>query len=282
MLNLSILSFITWNPSPFIYEGEYFAVGWYGTLWVLGLLGMLVTLLLTFKHDGIPTQYAFVSFIVSLICVIFFGHLFQGLFYEWYYTADSPLHLFSSDWHYRNRYFEHPWRFFDFAHGGYASHGLGVGVLLCSVYLGKKFSLNDFFIADRLMIAMSFLAICIRIGNFINGEIYGIATSLPWGVLFNDDELPSHPTQLYEAFTYLVILILTVFLYIKKDYGEYDGLLTAIILLTSMSSRILVEFIKNPQMSIETNWTLNMGQCLSIPFVIGSGILMFYSLKKGN
>lgn len=276
------LLYITWDVSPFIYEGEHFAIGWYGTLWTLGLIGMLVTLLLTFKHDGIPSRYALVSFIVSLICVIFFGHLFQGLFYEWYYTADSPLHLFGTDWHYRNYYFEHPWKFFDFAHGGFASHGLGVGILLSSLYLGKRLSLSPFFIADRALIAMVFLAVCIRIGNFINGEIYGVYTFLPWGVIFASEELPSHPTQLYEALSYFFILIISTYWYLKKEYGKYDGLLTSLILLTLMSCRIIIEFLKNPQMSIESDWVLNMGQILSIPYILGSICLIKYSIKKGK
>ena len=70
-----MLNYITWDVSPFIYEGEHFAIGWYGTLWTLGLIGMLITLLATFKHDGVPTQYALITFMVSLICVIFFGHI---------------------------------------------------------------------------------------------------------------------------------------------------------------------------------------------------------------
>ena len=70
-----MLHYITWNISPFIYEGNLFAIGWYGTLWTLGLIGMLVTLLVAFKHDGVPAQYALITFMVSLICVIFFGHI---------------------------------------------------------------------------------------------------------------------------------------------------------------------------------------------------------------
>ena len=63
---IHILGYITWDVSPFIYEGEHFAIGWYGTLWTLGLLGMLVTLLITFKHDGVPSQFALITFMVSL------------------------------------------------------------------------------------------------------------------------------------------------------------------------------------------------------------------------
>ena len=94
---LPILNYITWNVSPFIYEGEHFAIGWYGTLWTLGLIGMLVTLLVTFKHDRVPTQYALITFIVALVCVIFFGHLFQGLFYEWRYLSDNPVRFLGVD-----------------------------------------------------------------------------------------------------------------------------------------------------------------------------------------
>lgn len=279
---MCLLNYITWDVSPFIYEGERFAIGWYGTLWVLGLIGMLVTLLVTFKRDGVPMQFAWVSFIVALVCVIYGGHLFQGLFYEWDYVPDNPAHFLGIDWYYRNWYFEHPWKFLDITHGGFASHGCVAGVLLTGLILEKPLNCNRWYVIDRAMMGLFWVAIAVRIGNLINNEIYGISTSLPWGFIFGEDHSASHPTQLYEIMSYLVALGLAWWLFIRKDGGIYKGLISAVIMTTVMLLRIMIEFVKLPQMEIEDGWLLNMGQWLSIPFAIWAVWLLFKALREGK
>lgn len=272
-----LLNYITWDVSPFIYEGEHFAIGWYGTLWVLGLIGLLATLLLTFKHDKVPIQYAYITFMVTLVCVIFFGHLFQGLFYEWYYAPNDPIHFLGTDWHYRNYYFEHPWKFLDFAHGGFASHGSILGGALTAMILHKRLSCSMWWLMDKIMLSLIFIAICVRAGNFINGEIYGIPTSLPWGVIFHEWEPPCHPTQLYEMMYYIICLLFFVIFY--RFISSRHGLITAITLLTGIV-RIVIESVKKPQMEIEQSWALNMGQWLSIPCVLLGGLLLVRILEN--
>ncbi len=279
---LPILNYITWNVSPFIYEGEHFAIGWYGTLWTLGLIGMLITLLVTFKHDGVPAQYALITFIVSLVCVIFFGHMFQGLFYEWRYFPDDPVHFLGTDWHYRNYYFEHPWKFLDFAHGGFASHGCMAGVLIAGWICAKLFSCNMWYAADRAMMGLFWVAVAVRIGNLINNEICGIETSLPWGFCFGEETIPRHPSQTYEIVSYLLAMGVAWWLFLKRDGGQYKGMLSAVIMTIVLLLRILIEFVKMPQMEIEQDWALLMGQWLSIPFAVYAIWLLFRSLEQGK
>lgn len=279
---LSILNYITWNVSPFIYEGEHFAIGWYGTLWMLGLLGMLITLLVTFKHDGVPDQLALITFMVSLVCVIFFGHLFQGLFYEWYYSPDKPWNFLGIDCVYRNYYFEHPWRFFDFAHGGFASHGVILGVFIAGMIVAKWFAFNRWFLIDRIMLGVLWTGVAVRCGNMINNEICGIETTMPWGIQFADSDYILHPTQLYEILSYLLAMGIGWWLYMLKDGGKYNGLISAAMLITIMLLRIMIEFMKQPQMAIEENWALNMGQWLSIPFAIWAVWWLFRSVDMGK
>lgn len=276
---LGLLNYITWDVSPFIYEGEHFAIGWYGTLWTLGLVGMLVTLLITFKHDGVPSQFALITFMVSLVCVIFFGHLFQGLFYEWRYFPDDPVHFLGTDWYYRNYYFEHPWKFFDFAHGGFASHGTVIGVLIAGWVVEKIIHADRYYATDRIMMGLCLVGIAVRLGNFFNGEICGIETNLPWGVLYDDEETALHPTQLYEAISYAMALAvsLCIFYSQKKQYG---GVISGAIMAIVMLLRIAIEFIKFPQMQIEEGWLLTMGQWLSIPIAIYAIWLCFYAIKR--
>mgnify|MGYP002624209241 CR=1 FL=1 len=277
-----VLTYITWDVSPFIYEGEHFAISWYGTLWTLGLIGMLITLLATFKHDGVPTQYALITFMVSLVCVIFFGHLFQGLFYEWDYLPDNPAHVFGTDWHYRNYYFEHPWKFFDFAHGGFASHGCVLGVLVAGWICAKILRCDMWFAADRAMMGLFWVAVAVRIGNLINNEICGIETSLPWGFCFGEETVPRHPSQIYEILSYLLAMGVAWWLFLKRDGGQYKGMLSAVIMTIVLLLRILIEFVKLPQMEIEQDWALLMGQWLSIPFAIYAIWLLFHSLEQGK
>ena len=275
----SILNYIIWDVSPFIYEGEHFAIGWYGTLWTLGLIGMLFTLLVAFKHDGVPAQYALITFMVSLICVIFFGHLFQGLFYEWYYSPDDPWYFLGIDWDYRNSYFDHPWKFFDFAHGGFASHGCVAGVLIAGWICARLLRCNMWYPTDRAMMGLFWVAVAVRIGNLINNEICGIETSLPWGFCFGEETIPRHPSQIYEILSYLLAMGIAWWLFLKRDGGQYKGLLSAVIVLLL---RILIEFVKLPQMDIEYDWILLMGQWLSIPFAIYAIWLLCRSLERGK
>lgn len=269
----SALGYIHWDVSPFIYEGEHFAIGWYGTLWVLGLVGLLITLLVTFRHDGVPQQYAFLTFIITLVSAIFFAHLFQGLFYEWYIGADGHCH---------NYYFEHPWRFLDVTHGGFSSHGVILGALLASSVAAQIFHCGTWFVADRVMMGLCWVGMGIRIGNFINLEICGVQTALPWGVVFGDDAYPSHPTQFYELLTYLLAMLVGWGMYLHKGKPYPAGLITGVICLVFALLRILIEFVKLPQMRIEATWVLNMGQWLSVPVAIFGVWLCFYALEKGT
>ena len=276
-----VLTYITWDVSPFIYEGEHFAISWYGTLWTLGLIGMLITLLVTFKHDGVPSQYALITFMVSLVCVIFFGHLFQGLFYEWDYLPDNPAHAFGTDWHYRNYYFEHPWKFFDFAHGGFASHGILLGTMLAAWILSKSWHCSYLWLAERACIALSIVGCCVRIGNLFNSEIYGIHTSVAWAFIYPGENMPSHPTQIYEALIFFLPYVIALILLLYTRCNRYYGLVFGITLITMFTLRFLVEFIKLPQMAIESNWLLNMGQWLSLPYILYGVYVVIVSIKNG-
>lgn len=279
---MSVLNYITWDVSPWLYEGEHFAIGWYGTLWTLGLVEILVAFLTTFRSEQMPTNYALVSFMVTLVCVIFFGHLFQGLFYEWYYAPNNPVHCMGTDWHYRNHYFEHPQEFFIFTHGGFSSHGTVLGVIVAGWIMGKILHCDTWYVADRGMIGLCILGIAVRMGNFVNEEIYGIETTLPWGVIFGGNTVASHPTQIYEALLCLFAMLVALWLYRRKEGGQYRGLLSGVIVAIVMLLRIVIEFIKLPQMEIERNWYLNMGQILSIPFAIWGIWRIFYAIEKGK
>ena len=150
-------------------------------------------------------------------------------------------------------------------------------------HYGKKYNFDFVWLMDHLAIAVAFAATFIRFGNLFNSEIYGNATSLPWGFIFErtGETLPKHPTQIYEALTYLILGIVLVLLYKFKLKKTYRGTYVGIFLIVCFGMRFLIEFIKEPQVAFETKMTLNMGQLLSIPFILlGIAFIIYAYLRK--
>ena len=120
-------------------------------------------------------------------------------------------------------------------------------------------------------------------GNLFNSEIYGVQTSLPWGIIFerNGEIVPKHPTQLYEALAYFLTFFLLRYLYWKTDVKSKTGFISGVFFVIVFSARFLIEFIKEDQEAFEASMTLNMGQWLSIPFVLlGIGLIIYSHRSK--
>ena len=164
--------------------------------------------------------------------------------------------------------------------------GLFIGLCAALVYNSSPMSIK---MLDRLIVGVCIGATCIRLGNLVNSEIFGKHTTLPWGFNFLNSKqwydagaLPCHPTQIYEALTYFILFLITMFLYWKTNAKEKTGLLLGITLLGIFGSRIAIESIKFVQESFEENMILNLGQILSIPFVIWAIFLIYNALKNKN
>jgi prolipoprotein diacylglyceryltransferase len=150
-------------------------------------------------------------------------------------------------------------------------------------HFGKKNGFDFVWILDHLAIATAFAACFIRLGNLFNSEIYGDVTSLPWGFIFDlrGETLPKHPTQLYEAGSYLLLGLLLISLYKFRLEKIYRGTFIGIFFIICFGMRFIIEFIKEPQVGFEENMALNMGQLLSIPFILlGAGFLIWAYTKK--
>ena len=174
-----------------------------------------------------------------------------------------------------------PWK------GGLASHGGTIALVIAmwwfSKHYGRKHDFDFLWIMDRLCIAVCFAGAFIRLGNLFNSEIYGDVTSLPWGFIFElrGETEPKHPTQLYEALSYTILGLVLLLAYkyrLKKMFrGEFIG----IFFIALFGLRFLIEFIKEPQVGFEENMVLNMGQWLSVPFILlGVGILVYSFIRK--
>ena len=167
---------------------------------------------------------------------------------------------------------------------GLASHGGAVGVILALIwYKYKKSSRSFLWILDKVAYPIAITAFFIRIANFMNSEIVGNPTNNDYGIIFSIvDSIPRHPTQLYEAFAYLLIFFLLKRMYWKGQAYLQEGKLIGTLLITMFTARFFIEFSKNPQGGIEKYEVLNVlstGQWLSIPFIIIGGLLL-YRLKK--
>ena len=261
-----ILSSIVWNVDPEIFRIGSFAIRWYGLLFALGFVFGYIIMGKIFKWEKIPVKLLDTITTYMVVGTVVGARLGHCLFYEPAYYLSNPLKILMV------------WE------GGLASHGAAIGILFAIYLFTKKVNKPYLWVMDRIVIVVALAGFFIRMGNLMNSEIYGIETSLPWGFIFErwGETVPKHPTQIYEGLSYLLIFILIYKIYLKQKAKLNHGLLFGIFLILLFSARILIEFIKEPQVEFEVNMILNMGQILSIPFIILGIILLYRSAKKSS
>ena len=188
-------------------------------------------------------------------------------------------------------YFSNPLKILAIWEGGLASHGAAIGILTALYLWVRKNKLSYLWILDRIAIIIALSGVCIRLGNLMNSEIYGIPTSQPWGFLFVQSSevlngveklVPRHPTQIYEALSYFAIFIFTFVSYFKGYFIKQKGKLFGIFLILLFGARFLIEYIKNPQEDFEKAWPFDMGQLLSIPLILAGIILIIKAVKNNS
>lgn len=257
-----ILGYIVWDVNPVLID-SFVQIRYYSLMFAIGFwLGFNIVAKM-FKHDGAPENWLF-SLLIWVVCATIIGaRLGHVFFYEWDYYSQHP---------------EHIWRTWE---GGLASHG-GTIAIIIAVFLYSKFTtkLSPLWTFDRLVIPIALVGALIRIGNLMNSEIYGGPTDLPWGFIFvRGNEwpgVPVHPTQIYEALCYLALFGVLMWMYWKKHAQRRPGLIFGVFLTWLFGARFLIEFVKNDQVAREATMTLNLGQQLSIPFIIiGIGLIIW-------
>ncbi|MDD3322411.1 MAG: prolipoprotein diacylglyceryl transferase [Paludibacter sp.] len=279
-----LLNFITWNIDPvFVHLGPL-TIRWYGILWALGIWLTLFITTKIFKNENLPEAWLDKLFMYTVIGTIIGARLGHCFFYEWQLLPE-PVTILGITVKYGNHYLSHPWELLYIWRGGLASHGGAIGILTAMVLYNKNISKKGLiWILDRLLIGVTLCAASIRLGNLMNSEIYGNVTSLPWGFIFVRDggTLPMHPTQIYEMIYCFVTFAITWWLYWKKDAYKKPGLITGVFMIIMFGSRFSLEFIKLNQEAFESGMILNMGQVLSIPFIVWGIWLLIRSNKKQN
>jgi prolipoprotein diacylglyceryl transferase len=168
--------------------------------------------------------------------------------------------------------------------GGLASHGGFIGVLIALYLYVRKYNEMSFLeLSDRLVIASLPAASLIRIGNFFNSEILGVPTNLPWAIIFlRVDDIPRHPAMLYESLSYLLVFSILYIAYWKTEIIKIPGRILGAAFVASFMARFLIEFVKEEQVPFEQSMRLNLGQLLSIPFILTGLVLLYGRQKKGR
>jgi phosphatidylglycerol---prolipoprotein diacylglyceryl transferase len=263
---LNILAFIKWDIDPdiFLIPIVNHPVRWYGMCWAVGLLLSQQIMTFIYKKEGRPDQEMDTMSLYIIAGTIIGARLGHILFYE-------PMH-----------YLHNPSKIIAIWEGGLASHGGTIGILIAAYLFARKTNVPYLWILDRLTIVAALTSCFIRVGNLMNSEMSGLPTTLPWGFIFTSiDDTPRHPAQLYEAIYYFLIFLLSFNIW-KRFRGRIkNGFLLGWFLIILFSLRFVNEFFKINQVEFENNLILNMGQILSIPFVLtGIAILILNTRKK--
>ncbi len=265
-----MLQFVTWAADPVLFDG-FITIRWYSLAFMIGFLVGYEIVGRIFKHEGAPERWLGILLMWTVAGTIIGARLGHVFFYEWDLYRLNPIKIL------------YVWE------GGLASHGgtigIIIGVFLFSMITTKRSPLWTF---DRLVIPIALVGGLIRLGNLMNSEIFGHPTTLPWGFKFVRsaewhhlyEGLACHPTQIYEALCYFALFALLMWMYWKKNAEERPGLILGVFFIGIFVPRFLIEFVKNDQVAFEASMTLNMGQWLSIPFIIAGLILIIRAMRR--
>jgi prolipoprotein diacylglyceryl transferase len=274
-----LLSYITWNADPTAFTIPFWdkEIRWYAFAFIIGFALGLWIVKKIWKNENLNPDWYDSLFLYVVIATVVGSRLGHVLSYNPGY------------------YFSHPSEIFKTWEGGLASHGGTIGIIIAVWIFSKRVTHKSMlWTFDRLVVPVGFVAALIRLGNLMNSEIYGGATTLPWGFKFVKDlgncfrdnpcydwtTTAVHPTQIYEAFFYTLTGFICLWMYWKRKDYKYEGLIFGVFLLGIFLSRFFVEFLKNNQEEFENGMILNMGQLLSIPFVIAGFWLIWRGLKE--
>ena len=272
---MSTLLAIHWNASPELFSLGPISIRWYGLMFAMGFLFGFSILTRMFKSEGSNPEWVEKLFVYVIIATIVGARLGHVFFYGWEYYSQHLLEIVLPIAKVGDSY-----KFVGFQ--GLASHGGAFGILLAVIIFSRKVTKRSFlWTLDRLLVPVALVGAMIRTGNLMNSEIYGVATNLPWGFIFdrNNETIAKHPTMIYEALCYLITFGLMMYCYYKvKDLKDRTGFLTGVFFIGVFFTRFLIEFVKENQEAFENGMALNMGQILSIPFVIAGIYLIYHSL----
>ena len=262
---VNLLSFIVWNPNPIAFHLGHFGVRWYALCWLVGLLLAYFVVKWLYKDQHVKDEYFDPLFIYCFFGIIIGARLGHCLFYQPDYFLSSWNHVV--EMFLPIKHTAMGWKFTGYE--GLASHGGTLGLMIALWLYYRKTHMNLWQVLDDIAIATPTTACFIHLGNLMNSEIIGKVTDVPWAFIFEQvDKVPRHPGQLYEALAYFLLIFISLWLYKTHKEKVGTGFFFGFCLASIFSFRFFIEFTKDIQVAFEAGMAFNMGQLLSIPFVI--------------
>ena len=260
------LSYIIWDPNLFAFHIGSFGIRWYSLCWGIGLALAYILVRRLYKEQKIKDEYFDPLLLYCFVGILAGARLGHCLFYQPEYFLSSwehavemivPMHHMADG----------SWKYVGYE--GLASHGGTIGLIIALYLYYRRTHLNLWIVLDNIAIATPITACFIRLGNLMNSEIIGKVTDVPWAFIFEKvDKVPRHPGQLYEAIAYAVFFFVGWYLYRHKPQKVGTGFFFGLCLTLIFTFRFFIEYTKINQVDFESGMFLNMGQLLSIPFVI--------------
>lgn len=249
-------------PSPAFQTIGPIQPRWYGALFAGAFVFGYYIMFKMFRNAGRTQEDLDRLLFYVLIATVIGARLGHVVFYDLGYYLRNPGEILAI-WH-----------------GGLASHGAAIGILLAMYLYEKKYvDMSFLWLADRVAVVVASGGAFIRTGNFMNSEIVGEPTDLPWGVIFarrTDLEMvPRHPTMLYEALLCIVVFGILWAMYKHYKNTPPEGAMFGTFLVLLFGGRFFLEFTKINQAAFADEWAINMGQWLSIPLIVAGLWLLF-------
>lgn len=268
---------IVWNPELELCRLFGLPVRYYSLMWCIGLVAAYFLVRKFFKDRKISDDTFEPLFVYCFLGILIGARLGHCIFYQPDYYLSSFEHIiemllpiaFTPDGVKMVGY------------AGLASHGGTIGIFIAIYLYCRKYKVKLLEVVDMICVATPFTAGCIRIGNLMNSEIVGKATGTDWGFIFAalGEDFPRHPAQLYEAIAYFTIFIISILIYKKHKDMVGSGFYFGFCLATIFTFRFFVEFCKEVQVDFEEGMALDMGQILSIPFMLIGAYFIYRGIK---
>lgn len=257
---------ILWNPSDTALSFGPFTIHWYSLCWLIGLALAYLIVQRLYREQKVKEGLFDPLFVYCFIGILVGARLGHCLFYQ----PD----IFLSSWHHFVEIFipieflsDGSWHFTGYR--GLASHGGTLGLMIALWAYVRKTGMNLWQVLDNIAIATPVTACFIRLGNLMNSEIIGKVSDVPWAFVFERvDAMPRHPGQLYEAIAYAILFFIGWRLYRRMPQRVGTGYFFGLCLAYIFTARFFIEFTKEVQEAFEASLPLDMGQLLSLPFIV--------------
>ncbi|WP_353779763.1 prolipoprotein diacylglyceryl transferase [Winogradskyella sp. 3972H.M.0a.05] len=265
-----------WNPDKGIDLG-FFTLHYYSMMWIVAFVIGLIVMKRIYKKEGQTQESLDSLFIYSVLGIMIGARMGHVIFYQPELFKEDFFSIFLPF------SFKGGFKFTGFQ--GLASHGAAIGMIIAMYLYNKKVLKKTLlWVLDRVVVPVALGAVFVRLGNFINSEIIGKPTGSDFGVVFKKlgEDFARHPAQLYEAGCYVIVFLILLYTYWKTKKRQQEGFLFGFFLLLLWTVRFFVEFVKEAQVDERSDWVLNTGQWLSIPFILLGLYFMFIYKPKSR